>query len=140
MKKKGAYTLTTSAESDLRALQARSLELFGPIQTNRFIARLKKAAEFASTHIGKLSTRSHLVGDSGLSLYPVSNQFLVYRPVSDHHIVILAIVTQSRDIPALIAAKETTFQETFRVIEQSIKRGKITFHHTDPSAKKKRKK
>jgi len=122
-----SYTLTRSAESDLDDLYLRSLERYGRDQTNLFIADLKKAAEFAVAHHGKIPTRSHLTGDSGLSLYPVNGLYIAYRPVADDHIVIIAILNQSRDIPAFVIAEANKFQEDFLEIERKIKQGEIIF-------------
>jgi plasmid stabilization system protein ParE len=119
------YTLTRRAEADLDELHEKSLEQFGRIQTNKFMADLKKAAEFAANNIGKVPTRAHLVGDSGLSLYPIHNHFIAYRPVTEDHIVIIAIVRQSRDIAALITAESDRFRADFSEIEQKIKNGII---------------
>jgi plasmid stabilization system protein ParE len=108
------YTLTKGAEADLDEIHQRSLEQFGRARTNRFIAELKKAAEFAADNVGKLGTRSHLTGDSGLNLYPVQNHFVAYPPVSRNHIVIIAIFRQSRDIAALVVAEAERFRKASR--------------------------
>jgi plasmid stabilization system protein ParE len=107
--KSSKYTLTMRAEVDLDEFYEKSLEQYGPIQTNKFLADLKKAAEFVADNIGKAPTRAHLVGESGLSLYPVNNHFIAYRPVTVDHIVIIAIIRQSRDVAALIAAEADRF-------------------------------
>ena len=124
--KSSKYTLTRRAESDLDELYEKSLEQFGPIQTNRFMTDLKNAAEFAADNIGKIPARAHLVGDSGLSLYPVKNHFIAYRPVAEDHIVIITIFRQSRDVAALIAAEADRFRADFSEIERKIKDGTIS--------------
>lgn len=128
--KSSRYTLTKSAEADLDEIYARSLAQFGRAQTNLFMADFKRAAEFAADHIGKLPTRTHLVGESGLSLYPVNNHYLAYRPVGNNHIVIIAIFRQARDIPALITAEAEKFQKDFLEIEQKIRNGAIVITTT----------
>src|SRR5277367_4079932 len=120
------YTFTKGAEADLDEIHERSREQYGRAQTNKFIAELKKAAEFAANNIGKVATRGHLTGDSGLSLYPVNNHFLAYRPVSIDHIVIIAIFRQSRDVAAHIAAEAERFQNDFREIERRLESGEIS--------------
>jgi plasmid stabilization system protein ParE len=119
------YTLTKRAEADLEELYRNSLEQYGSIQTNKFMNDLKKAAEFAADNIGKVPTRAHLTGESGLSLYPVNNHFIAYRPVTEKHIVVIAIFRQSRDVVAMIAAEADRFRAEFSEIEQSIKNGTI---------------
>ena len=133
--KSAKYTLTRGAEADLDEIYKRSLAQFGRDQTNRFMADLKKAAEFAADHHGKIPTRSHLTGDSGLSLYPVNNHFLAYRPVAPNHIVVIAIFRQSRDVAALIVANAETFRKDFLNIEEKIKRGEIVFEGIRPPEK-----
>jgi plasmid stabilization system protein ParE len=119
------YTLTKGAEADLEEIYRHSLEMFGLEQTNKFMAELKKAAEFAADNHGKVSTRAHLTGESGLSLYPVNNHFIAYRPVAENHIVIIALFRQSRDIPSFIRAESEKFKKDFLEIERKIKSGSI---------------
>lgn len=119
------YTLTKGAEADLDDIYRKSVELFGHAQTNKFLIELERAAEFAADNIGKIQTRAHLTGDSGLSLYPVNNHFIAYRPVADNHIVIIALFRQSRDIPSFVMAEAEKFKADFAEIEQKIKMGKI---------------
>ena len=119
------YTLTKGAEADLDEIYRRSLERFGRDQTNTFMTALKKAAEFAADNHGKVPPRSQLTGESGLSLYPVHNHFIAYRPVADHHIVIIALLRQSRDIPAFVLAEAKRFRKDFAEIERKIKSGAL---------------
>lgn len=124
--KSSQYTFTKSAEADLDEIYEKSLQQFGRTQTNIFMAAFKKAAEFAADNVGKVSTRAHLAGESGLSLYPVNNHYIAYRPVAENHIVIIAIFRQSRDIAALVMAEAEKFQKDFLDIEQKIKGGGIS--------------
>jgi plasmid stabilization system protein ParE len=119
------YTLTRGAASDLDEIYQKSIELFGISQTNKFFAELQKAAEFAADHIGKIQTRGMLTGKSGLRLYPVNKHFIAYRPISKKHIVIISVFKQSRDIQALIAAREEEFKKDFAEIDEKLKSGKL---------------
>jgi plasmid stabilization system protein ParE len=128
------YTLTKGAEADLDEIHRRSLEQFGRPRTNKFMAELKKAAEFAADNIGKVATRSHLTGDSGLSLYPVRSFFIAYRPVSENHIVIIAIFPQSRDIVTLVMKEADRFRKDFEEIELGIGCGEISIEIAKPKS------
>ena len=129
-----SYTLTKGAEADLDEIHRRSLEQFGRARTNKFMAELKKAAQFAADNIGKVATRSHLTGDSGLSLYPVRSLFIAYRPVSKNHIVIIAIFPQSRDIAALVMTEADRFRKDFEEIEHGMARGEISIEIAKPKS------
>ena len=119
------YTFTQGAEADLDEIHNNSLRLYGKEQTNKFIIKFKKAAEFAANNIGKITARSHLTGDSGLHLYPVNNFYLAYKPVSNCHIVIIAIFRQTRDAYAVIMANLRAYDADFLEIEEKIKQGKL---------------
>ena len=119
------YTLTKGAEADLDEIHQRSLELFGCGQTNKFMSDLNRAAEFAAANVGKIPTRSHLTGESGLSLYPVNSHFIAYRPVAKNHIVIIAVFRQSRDITRFILSEADKFKMDFAEIERKIENGEI---------------
>ena len=49
-----------------------------------------------------LVQKGHLTGTTNLGVYAVGEHYIVYVPISDSQIVIVALIRQSRDVPAIL--------------------------------------
>ena len=74
-----------------------------------------------------LSNRDDLTGDTGLSVHPVREHYLVYLPVVDQHIVIVAVIRQSRDVPEILGKAEFMIRREITEIREKIQRGLVSF-------------
>jgi len=72
-----------------------------------------------------LSKRDDLSGDTGLSVHPVREHYLVYLPVAEQHIVIVAVVRQSRDVPKILGRAEFMIRREVMGIREEIERGEL---------------
>jgi len=72
-----------------------------------------------------LSERDDLSGDTGLSVHPVREHYLVYLPVADQHIVIVAVVRQLRDVPEILGKAEFMIRREVMEIREKIERGEL---------------
>jgi len=123
---KKRYTLTRLAESDLHAARHWSLSRWGRELTRQYFSDLHQAAEYVAMNYRSLSERDALSGDTGLSVHPVREHYLVYLPVADQHIVIVAVVRQSRDVPEILGRAEFMIRREVAEIREKIECGELS--------------
>ena len=121
------YTLTRLAESDLYEARLWSLSRWGRALTQQYFSDLHEAAEYASMNHRSLGKRDDLTGDTGLFVHPVREHYLVYLPVDDQHIVIVAVIRQSRDVPDILAKADFMIRREVSEIIGKINNGEIKF-------------
>lgn len=97
------YFLTPMARRHLREAKAWSLARWGPEQTREYFNALHEAARDLARHPTSHHSRDELDGGTGLRLYPFREHFLVYEPVGQNRIVIVAVIRQTRDIPEILS-------------------------------------
>ena len=71
-------------------------------------------AEYIAAHQRAIAPRDDLTGNTELGVYPVGEHYLVYAPIGDTQIVIVALFRQTRDVPAILKAN------SFRIRRQRI--------------------
>jgi len=120
------YTLTAGAENDLRQARAWSRKRWGKEQTRQYFKDLQDGAEHLGKNHKSFRPRSELAGDTGLKLYPVREHYLVYEPVMGKHVIIVAVIRQSRDIPALLRQWTPHIKRELKDIRTKIKAGEIS--------------
>jgi len=125
----GRYTLTEGARIDSDEIYAKSIKDFGIEQTKKYMAEFDKAAGFVAENHKRVPNRSHLTGETGLSLYPVNNHYLAYYPIADDHIVIVAVIKQVRDLPSRLNQHAERIAQQLSQAMDNIK----TVHNTLPS-------
>ena len=122
-----SYILTATAENDLRLAKAWSRSRWNKDLTKQYFTDLHKGAEYIAQNHQSLRDRNELTGETGLSIYPVREHYIVYLPVNDNKIIIVTFIRQMRDVPAILA------QESFRInrevgeIKHKIETGEIRF-------------
>lgn len=96
------YTLSARAKLDADEIDTASRRKWGNETANQYMADLEKGAGYiASNHKG-LAKRDHITGETGFGAYPVREHYIIYHPVTDNHIVVVAVMPQERDIPNII--------------------------------------
>ena len=80
---------------------------------------MDKGFQYIADNFQHLPSRLELTGESGLSLYPVQEHYVVFQRMSDG-VHIAAILGQAQDIPNILNENAATFQ---RELAQ-FKRGK----------------
>jgi len=104
------YILTRLVESDLYDAKTWSLSRWGSKHTQTYFSDLHEAAEYIAIHHHKLKNREDLTGHTGLSIHPIREHYLVYLPIDDQYIIIVAVIRQSRDVPQILAKAEFMIQ------------------------------
>ncbi len=120
-----SYTLTETAENDLRLAKAWSLSRWNKELTKKYFVDLHKGAEYIAKNHASLRDRNELASGTGLSLYPVREHYIVYVPVSDNHIIIVAFIRQVRDVPAILARENYRISREVKEIREKIDQGEI---------------
>jgi len=120
------YTLTATAEEDLRTAKSWSLRRWGKALTKKYFSDIHEGAQYIAKNHGTFRSREDLTGDLDLSVYAVREHYLVYVPVSKNHIVIVAVVRQGRDLPAILAKGSFQIKQSLNEIQDKIDKGEIT--------------
>jgi len=109
-----SYILTATAARDFREARRWSVARWGKKRTKLYFQQLHDGAEYIVTHQRAIAPRDDLTGNTDLGVYPVGEHHLVYAPISDTQIVIVALFRQTRDVPAILKAN------SFRIRRQLI--------------------
>jgi plasmid stabilization system protein ParE len=86
----------------LRAAKAWSTARWGEALTVQYFKDLDAGARHVAAHQSTTPVRTALSGDSGLGVYLVREHYLIYTPVSDQCIAIVAVLHRKRDVPTLL--------------------------------------
>ena len=105
-----SYLLTETAARDFRAARAWSSSRWGKERTRSYFRQIHDAAEQIAANQSAVQKREDLTGDSGLGVYPVGEHYLVYVPINDKQIAIVALIRQTRDVPAILQANSYRIQ------------------------------
>jgi|ERR1700722_4628648 len=119
------YILTVRAAGDLREARAWSRARWGKELTNRYFDDLDKGAQYIAENHASLRGRHDLAGGTALLLHPVREHYLVYEPLDGHCVVIVAVIRQGRDIPAILQKWAAPIRQELTEIRAAIDSGKI---------------
>ena len=119
------YTLTELVTADLRAAKVWSDSRWGKNLIQQYFADLHKAAEDIAQHPASLNEQESLTANTGLSIHPVREHYIIYVPVADDHIVIVAFIRQSRDVPAILQKAGYMIRRELKEIQQQLAAGKL---------------
>jgi plasmid stabilization system protein ParE len=117
-----SYVLTVRAEADLREARAWSLSRWGKELTSRYFEDLHEGAPDNHTSFG---SRHRLAGGTSLFLYPVREHFIVYEPLTEKSIAVVAVIRQGRDIPTILQKWAAPIRRELIEIRGKIERGEI---------------
>jgi len=125
MPERGHYILTRCAENDLHEAKAWSQHRWGKTLTQEYFSDLHQASEYVALNHPNLKSREDLTGDTGLSIHPVREHYLIYLPVAANQIIIVAVMRQSRDIPKILGKAAFMIRRAVADILNRIEQGDI---------------
>lgn len=135
-----SYVLTARAAADLREARVWSRARWGKELTNRYFEDLHAGAEYIAENYASFRDRQELAGGTALLLYPVREHYFVYEPLGPRFIVIVAVVRQGRDIPAILQKWAAPIRRELIEIRDKIERGAIRIPARLTSQPRKKKK
>lgn len=121
------YVLTARAAADLREARAWSLARWGKDLTAGYFDDLHKGAQFIAENQSALRRRLELSGGTSLLLHPVREHYIVYGPLAERFIAIVAVIRQGRDVPAILQKWSVPIRRELIEIRGKIERGEIAW-------------
>lgn len=121
----GSYVLTVRAESDLREARSWSRARWGKELTDRYLQDLHEGAQYIADNHSSLRRRHELAGGTALCLYPVREHYVVYEPLTEKLVAIVAIIRQRRDVPAILQKWAAPIRRELTEIRAKIERREI---------------
>lgn len=118
-----SYLLTARAAADLREARAWSRARWGKELTDRYFEDLHEGAQYIAENHASLRDSHELAGGTALLLYPVREHYIVYEPLAPRLIAIVAVIRQSRDIPAILQKWAAPIRMELMEIRSKIERG-----------------
>jgi plasmid stabilization system protein ParE len=113
-----AYILTETAVADFKAARDWSMRRWGKELTISYFQALHEAAEeLAKNHFG-LPSSTKITACSELLVWPVREHYLVYTPAGNQRIIIVALIRQTRDVPAILAENRFLIERALKKIQQ----------------------
>jgi plasmid stabilization system protein ParE len=137
--RRARYVLTARAAADLREARAWSRARWGKALTSRYFDELHEGAEFIADNLGVLHGRQELSAGISLLMYPVREHYIVYEPLADGFIAIVAVIRQGRDVPSILQKWSVPIRRELIEIRGRIERGEIS-RLTRSAARPRRKK
>lgn len=137
--RRARYVLTARATADLREARAWSRARWGKELTSRYFDDLHEGAQHIAENQTALRGRQELSGGINLLVYPVREHYIVYGPLAERIIAIVAVIRQGRDIPAILQKWSAPIRRELLEIRAKIERGEISWS-TRSDVKPRRKK
>lgn len=103
------YFLSPTAINQLRDHKKWSLAKFGHSVTKKYFQDIDKGFKYIAENHRIFPARLELTGESGLSIYPIREHYIVYIHINNS-IHIVAILRQAQDIPHIINEGAAIFQ------------------------------
>ncbi len=119
------YILTETAERDFRAARHWSLSRWGKDLTRQYFTDLHQCAERIAQNPEQFSSFDHVSNTAELNVYPIREHYLVYLPISDKRIVIVAFIRQTRDVPDILNANGFMIQRQLKEILEKLNQNDI---------------
>lgn len=120
-----SYVLTVRAAADLSEARVWSRARWGKELTNRYFVDLHEGAQYIAENYPSFRDRQELAGGTALLLYPVREHYIAYEPLGPRFIVIVAVIRQGRDIPAILQKWAAPIRRELIEIRGKIERGEI---------------
>jgi len=121
------YVLTARAAADLREARAWSRARWGRELTSQYFDDLHEGAQFIAENQSALRQRQELSGGTGLRVHPVREHYIVYEPLAERFIAVVAVIRQGRDIPAILQKWSVPIRRALIEIRARIARGEISW-------------
>lgn len=110
------YILTLTAEQDFRKARQWSLLRWGKQLTKQYFSDLHESAEQIAQSYQSCTDKDYLTSTIGVGIHAVREHYIVYLPVEDKKIVIVALIRQSRDVPAILKANSYIIRRELKEI------------------------
>jgi plasmid stabilization system protein ParE len=136
--RRARYVLTARAAADLRETRVWSRARWGKELTSRYFDDLHEGAQFIAENQSGLRGRQELSGRTSLFVYPVREHYIVYEPLAERFIAVVAVIRQGRDVPAILQKWSAPIRRELMEIRARFERGEIVW--PTPSAAKPRRK
>jgi plasmid stabilization system protein ParE len=117
--------LTITAVANLREARAWSLARWGKELTSQYFDDLHAGAQYIAEHSTAVRRRPELALGTTLLVYPVREHYLIYEPLGERDVAIVAIIRQGRDIPAILRKWSVPLQRELLEIRTGILDGRI---------------
>lgn len=114
-----SYTLTPTARRHLREAKAWSLARWGEDLTKDYFHELEKTALFIAGNHAKFAKGKDTGEAKELGIYPARAHYIVYLALSHNKTVIVDIIRQGRDIPALLSKYALSIQRELKQIRDN---------------------
>lgn len=135
--RRARYVLTARAAADLREARAWSRARCGKELTSRYFNDLHEGAQFIAVNHGALRRRQELSGSTALFVYSVREHYLVYVPLDERLIAVVAVIRHGRDIPAILQKWSAVIRREMIEIRARLDRGEIALPGATKSRRKK---
>ena len=114
---KRSYMLTKTAEFDFRSARDWSLKRWGKSITQQYFKDLHQGAESVAKNYFSLPDSLDITSSSELLVWPIKEHYIVYIPYQDHKIIIVALIRQSRDVPAILGKNRFLIERELKNLE-----------------------
>ncbi|MGH8220140.1 MAG: type II toxin-antitoxin system RelE/ParE family toxin [Steroidobacteraceae bacterium] len=120
--RRARYVLTARAAADLREARAWSRARWGKDLTNRYFDDLHRGVQLIAENQLTL-VREERAGRTDLLVYPVREHYVVYEPLDERFIAVVAVIRQGRDLPAILRKWSILIRRELLEIRGRIERG-----------------
>jgi len=115
---KHPYILTQTAELDFREARSWSLKRWGKSATKQYFEDLHEGAKtIAESHFA-LADSSGLTSSEELLVWPIREHYIIYLPIQNGQIIIIALIRQSRDVPSILGANRFMIERELKQIQK----------------------
>ncbi len=122
--KRRHYILTETAERDFREARRWSLSRWSKELTRQYFNDLHESAQIIAQNHERFASTEH-IDSTELSIHPVREHYLVYVPITGKRIVIVSLIRQTRDVPAILKATGFSIQRQLKEIYEKLEQGMI---------------
>lgn len=119
-RRKRHYVLTQKAMLDFRQAKIWSISRWGKDLTTQYFNDLHQGAEFIALNLPSLPEKEYMTGMVELGVYAVREHYIIHVPISKKRIAIVALIRQTRDVPAIIKANNYIIRRELRKILSKI--------------------
>ena len=133
-----SYVLTVRAEADLREARAWSRSRWGKELTSRYFEDLHEGAQYIADNHTSVGSRHRLAGGTSLFLYAVREHYIVYEPLTEKSIAIVAVIRQRRDIPTILQKWAAPIRTELIEIRGKIERGEMQIPRQSASGRRRK--
>jgi plasmid stabilization system protein ParE len=137
--RRARYILTERAVADLREARAWSRARWGKELTSKYFDDLHEGALFIAGHLHALRGRHARSGETALFVYPVRQHYLVYEPLAERFVAVVAVIRQGRDLATILQKWSAPIRRELTEIRARLQRGELRVRPRSP-AKSRRKK